>query len=82
MDEMKSLNGIKFVDEKAREDIEAIKKSGTGGSGDATEQIENYLRKNSQDIAALTINLGGTIYTYNGSTAVTITIEDADDKVY
>lgn len=55
---------------------------GNGNAGDVTGQIENYLAQNSQDIAVLTINLGGTIYTYNGSTAVTITIEDGDSKAY
>jgi hypothetical protein len=60
-------------------------KDGTGGSGsagDVSGQIETYLAQNAQDIAPLTINLGGTVYTYNGSTAVTITIEDGDSKAY
>lgn len=53
-----------------------------GGNVDVSAAIEAYLNQNSQDIAVLTINLGGTIYTYNGSTAVTITIEDGDSKAY
>lgn len=59
-----------------------IKEKAEDSGQNVDEAIENYLEENSQDIATLTITLGSTTYVYNGGTAVTINIPDADNASY
>ena len=44
--------------------------------------LEAYLEGNSQELGTLTLNFGGTVYTYDGTSDVTITIANADTTSY
>lgn len=81
---VQSVKAILYTNQDLTEDQkeQARKNIGLVSGQNVDEAIENYLEENSQDIATLTVTLGSTTYVYNGGTAVTINIPDADNTFY